>query len=512
VVALAILGSAATITIAWSLSYLISQVFIEHASIESVQFCFGLIALGGLLKALVIWLQELFSTRAAAAVKLELRQKFFEAVNKLGPSWLAKRSISEVNLLGTTGLDALEPYFAKYLPQLVYTGIVTPVFLAIIWISDFSSGLTVLVTLPLIPVFMILIGWATKTVQQRQLDSLTALSQHFLEVLRGLTTLKVFGRVDAQTETMNRVSRQHRERTMKVLRVTFLSGFALELIASLAVALIAVSIGLRLLTGDISLMVGLFVLLLAPEAYLPIRQVGAQFHASAEGVAASGGVLGIIDEARRFEPEAPAGEIQYFVAGRLTVLTGPSGAGKSTVFRRVLGFDGQQPELSIDQCAWLPQKASLFAGSIAFNIVGPSMGGIDAQYDSKLVKQAMNLAALDDLGANYEVGVEGSRVSGGQAQRICLARFFYRALTLDTKYLLVDEPISALDESRAQTVINSLLSFAADGKTVVAISHQISLIQSAHHVVEIDAAPQVNQVAESAQDTGVPRVGEAKNV
>jgi ATP-binding cassette subfamily C protein CydD len=480
VVALAMLGSGATVVIAWSTSFFISQLFIEHAGLDSVSYSLLYLTVAGLLKALTIWLQELFATRAAAAVKQELRHKLFDSINKLGPGWLAKRSLAEVNLLATTGLDSLEPYFSKYLPQLVYTGMVTPLFVTIIWLSDFSSGLTLLITLPLIPLFMILIGWATKSVQQKQLTALTVLSQHFLEVLRGLTTLKIFGRVQAQSATLNRVSKEHRERTMKVLRVTFLSGFALELIASLAVALIAVSIGLRLLSGDLTLMVGLFVLMLAPEAYLPLRQVGAQFHASAEGVAASTSILDIIEESHR-EPHLITMDFSVPLSpGKLTVLTGPSGAGKSTIFLNLLGFSGSKATLNYQDCAWMPQRSKIFSGTVAENVAGQHV-----EIDEKALIKSMRLAALDDLLVNAQVGENGALVSGGQAQRICIARAFYRAIDRDCQYLLLDEPVSALDDARAQVAIRAMKEFAQQGRTVIAISHQQSLMAAADQVIEV---------------------------
>ncbi|MEY4993964.1 MAG: hypothetical protein RIS82_1086 [Actinomycetota bacterium] len=479
------LGSSATVTMSWSLAYFVSQIFIEHATLESVRYCFAWLAIGGLTKAFVVWLQEFLATRASAAVKVQLRQKLFGAVELLGPSWLAKKSVAEVNLLATSGLDALEPYFSKYLPQLVYTALVTPVFLAIIWLTDLPSGVTLLVTLPLIPLFMILIGWATKSVQQGQLDSLTQLSQHFLEVLRGLTTLKIFGRVDAQAKALERVSGEHRQRTMKVLRVSFLSGFALELIASLAVALIAVSIGLRLLSGELTLMVGLFVLLLAPETYLPLRQVGAQFHASAEGVAASSGILDIIQEAQ-LEPKSSHSvsvDDYHFAPGELTAIVGPSGVGKSSIFRQLLGFHSSSVGLEKDQVSWLPQASRLFEGTVKTNIVGPGRNAAES-----IFRTACQLAALDDLTAEHQVGVAGASVSGGQAQRICLARAFYRALESKCSHLLLDEPISALDEARAAVVVQSLKDFATSGLTVVAISHQKLLVNSADRVIEVERA------------------------
>lgn len=474
------LGSLATSTIAWSIAYFVSQIFVAHATIGSVAFCLVLLAVGGFFRALVIWLQELLAIRASASVKQELREKLFGSISRLGPTWLAQHSLAELNLLATIGLDSIEPYFSRYLPQLVYTVLVTPVFIAIIWQTDPASGLSLLMTIPLIPIFMILIGWATKSVQHSQLASLKVLSQHFLEVLRGLTTLKIFGRVSAQESILRKVSAEHRERTMKVLRVSFLSGFALELISSLALALIAVSIGLRLLTGDLTLMVGLFVLLLAPEAFLPLRQVGVHFHASAEGVAAAEGILNVIDEAKKIVSANSMRDTPKPTPGLLTILSGPSGTGKSRIFADWLGFSGVPAQIELANCAWMPQSSRLFSGSISENIVG---SGVEA--DPKQLRRAMGLAALNELHPDHQVGTAGSLISGGQAQRVCLARAFYRVLINDCQYLLLDEPISALDDSRAATVIQSLREFANLGKTVVAISHQKSLLVAGDKVIEV---------------------------
>lgn len=485
-VALALLGTAATIAIAWGIAVFVSGVFIEKASVDSVAGNLIIVALAGLVKALVIWLQELLSARAAVSAKTELRQKYFNAVSKLGSNWINNRSIAELNLLATTGLDALGPYFSKYLPQLVYTALVTPIFVVVVWSQDLGSAITLIVTLPLIPLFMVLIGWATQTVQQKQLIALTRLSQHFLEALRGLTTLKIFRRADAQVNTMSVASEQYRVRTMKVLRVSFLSGFALELLGSLSVALIAVSIGLRMVNGELSLLVGLFVLLLAPEAYLPIRQVGAHFHAAAEGVTASQAILDVIDEAKRAESIAQQNSTSFapgFALGKLTVITGPSGAGKTSILRGFLGFDGGESAVPIERVAWAPQQHKLWPGTVRENIVGPldSNGSID----QGALTEAMSLAALDELELDTQVGVDATEISGGQAQRICLARAFYRTLTHDSDYLLLDEPISAIDQQRASRVVQSLVEFAGAGKTVVAISHQQALIDSADSRIEV---------------------------
>jgi len=474
VVALALVSTATTVAIAFNLATVVSSIFIDRVEIDRILPNLFFVAIAGVVKASTIWLQEMAGARAAGLVISDLRSKLFAAVQRLGDAWLAQRSIAQINVLATSGLGALEPYFAKYLPQVIFTGVVTPIFLAIIWSQDLASGITVLLTIPLIPLFMILIGWATRSVQQKQLDSLVALSQHFLEVLRGLTTLRVFGRAQAQVKTIETVSDDYRVRTMKVLRISFLSGFALELAASLSVALIAVSIGLRLVDGQISLFTGLFILILAPEAYLPLRQVGVQFHAASEGVAASKDVLDILDESVAAEPVAPNAaktQLTRFRQKSLNVIIGPSGVGKSTAMRQLV---------DLPNSVWMPQATGLFNGSVAENI----HGGVQS-IDEVALAKACELAALDDLDLLASVGESASQISGGQAQRVALARTFYAAITKDTEYLLLDEPISALDHERSEKVIGSLQAFANQGMTVIAITHQQALISAASQIVEV---------------------------
>ncbi len=490
-VALATLGTSATVVFAWQLSALVTKIFILGNSIGDVYFQLMTISIAGLVKAAVIWAQELLSSRAATSVKIELRSKFYLAIKTLRSGWLNNQSAAELNLLATTGLDSLDSYFAKFLPQLVYAVLVTPLLVILIWLQDAASGVALVATLPLIPVFMILIGWATNNAQEKQLDSLTRLTQHFLEVLRGLTTLRIFGRAEVQVKTITSASEQYRVRTMKVLRITFLSGFALELLSSLSVALIAVSIGLRLVNDEISLLVGLFVLILAPEVYLPVRQVGAQFHAAAEGVTASKKVLDILDLASEVSRAGASNNPDYegldcdFEAGKLTVITGPSGIGKSTIFRNLLGLDSPVQSQKLHLVSWMPQQASLLSGTVLQNILGFDSSFNEPAVENKALVLAMQMAALDDLQLQDQVGVDASQVSGGQAQRISLARAFYRALTLGTPYLLLDEPISAIDSVRASVVVTSLKSFAANGTAVAVISHQEQLIRAAERVIEV---------------------------
>lgn len=477
VVALATLSVLATVVIAFNLTRFITGVFVDGLAPDLLGGHLVLVAFAGLIKGVAIWLQEVFAVRAAAASRAELRAKYFEAVAQAPLSELEiDEGLAARHHLANRGLDALDAYFSRYLPQLVLTAIATPVLGAIIWFSDLTSGIILLCTLPLIPLFMVMIGWATRAVQQRQLDALTRLGQHFLEVLRGLATLKIFGRERVQVETLKEVGEQYRKRTMKVLSVSFLSGFALELGASLAVALMAVTIGFRLLDGTIALSVGLFVLLLAPEAYLPMRNVGANFHAAAEGVLASEAILDQIERGPRVRVSGI--DLPQFEAGQVLGLSGPSGAGKTTL------LEALRSSLPADDTAWLPQNGIVFAGTVAQNLFGPNSSEL-SQLDQQRAIEAMRMAALDDLALADQVGESGGAISGGQRQRIGLARVFCRALANPRAVLLLDEPISAIDSARAQVVIGSISEFARRGHAVIAVSHQPQLLAIADRVVEV---------------------------
>ena len=248
-------------------------------------------------RSVFVWLLDVLAVRGAARVKSQLRMRVVAAITKLGPAWLAQRNSARVTTVVAQGLDALDGYFAKYLPQLILTAIATPIILLVLLSQDFTTAIIIIVTLPLIPLFMVLIGMATQAVQKKQWAALTKLATGFLDVVDGLSTLTIFGRQHRQVARIDRVTEDYRARTMAVLRISFVSGFVLELAGSLSVAVVAVSIGLRLVDGTLGLTVGLFVLLLTPEAYLPLRQVGLQFHAAADGVAAADEVFEILDSA-----------------------------------------------------------------------------------------------------------------------------------------------------------------------------------------------------------------------
>lgn len=357
-------------------------------------------------RALVSWLTELAAHRASAAVKSELRGRLLERSVELGPGWLSGQRTGSLVALATRGVDALDDYFSRYLPQLGLAIVVPVAVLARIVTEDWVSAAIIVGTLPLIPLFMVMIGWATQSRMDRQWQLLSRLSGHFLDVVAGLPTLKVFGRAKAQADSIRRITGEYRQATMRTLRIAFVSSFALELLATLSVALVAVTIGMRLVHGDMDLYIGLVVLVLAPEAYLPLRQVGAQYHAAAEGLAAAEEIFSVLEtpvpasgttdvpsDALAFEGVTvrypgrstdAVSDASFAVApGETVALVGPSGSGKSTLLNALLGFvrptEGRVRVGGVDltdvdlerwrsRIAWVPQRPQLYAGTIAENV------------------------------------------------------------------------------------------------------------------------------------------------
>lgn len=283
VVGLGVAGAALVIAQAMLIAEVVVGAFQHGHSVAELRTPLGLLVLVAVGRAVVSWLTELAAHRASAAVKSELRGRLLERAALLGPGWLSGQRTGSLVALATRGVDALDDYFSRYLPQLGLAVVVPVAVLARIVTEDWVSAAIIAGTLPLIPVFMVLIGWATRSQMDRQWRLLSRLSGHFLDVVAGLPTLKVFGRAKAQAESIRKITGEYRQATMRTLRIAFLSSFALELLATISVALVAVTIGMRLVHGEMDLYVGLVILVLAPEAYLPLRQVGAQYHAAAEG-------------------------------------------------------------------------------------------------------------------------------------------------------------------------------------------------------------------------------------
>ncbi|WP_019178824.1 thiol reductant ABC exporter subunit CydD [Microbacterium yannicii] len=534
--AIAVAQTAVIIAFAWLLTRAVTAA-IEGMPLPELAPTLGGLAAVVALRAGLLWAREAVASRAAARVQSQLRAALIGAVGALGSEWLGSRNSAQLAVTAGRGLDALEAYFGRYLPQLVQTVVATPLILAVMWWQDWISGLTVLLTLPLIPVFMVLIGLATRTVQQRQWRTLQRLAARFADTVQGLSTLRVFGRQHRAAASIERVTEEYRHETMRVLRVSFLSGFALEFLASISVAIVAVSIGFRLIEGSLTLAVGLFVLLLAPEAYLPLRQVGVQFHAAAEGVAATDDVFAVLDAARRQSPsalpsrqdtpslhssvrrvltsDADQGEGQRadlvlrgvrvqrgermlspvgFAAGpgTVTLVEGPSGAGKSSLFAALRGaapFEGDAALAGIDVrslrsadwLAWAGQRPGLLTGTIADNV---ALG--DPAPQPALVRTALDAACAGGLDPDLELGVQGAGLSGGQAQRVAVARALYRHLRSRAPVIALDEPSSALDPATEAKLWRHVRELADAGATVLLISHRTSAREIADQVVRLE--------------------------
>ena len=484
---------------------------------------------------------EFCALRAAATVKSQLRRALAARAVGLGPAWSGGPGGqggqgAEVAALATRGLDGLDPYFARYLPQLVLAVAVPVAVLARVAAADWISAVLIAATLPLIPLFAVLIGWHTKAQTRRQWRLLATLAGHFLDVVEGLPTLKLFGRAKPQRKVIGEVTGAYRSATMSALRVAFLSALVLELTAAVATALVAVEVGLRLLYGHMGYETALLVLLLTPEAFLPLRAVAAQFHASMEGAAAAGRVLEILETDPPSRPTATPGiwapaphppprppslhtdeialnavttaypgrdrpalrELSLAIRpGERVAVTGPSGAGKSTLLALLLGFVqpaagtiqvGGTDLAAIDlgrwraQIAWVPQQPHLFAGTAADNIALGSPGtGLDA------IRRAAELAGaaefIEELPRGYreELGERGLRLSAGQRQKIALARAFLR----DARLLLLDEPAAHLDPASARRLWETVEALAA-GRTLVLVSHCRGWEGLASRVISLD--------------------------
>lgn len=521
--AIGVLQTAVVIAFAWFLTDAITGALAGRSVVASLVWLLGL----ALARGVLIAASDAAGTTAAARTGAQLRKALVRAVGKLGPGWLAGRNQASLAVTAGHGLESLDAYFARYLPQLVLTVISTPVLVLVMWWRDWPSGLITTITLPLIPLFLILIGMATRTVQHKQWQTLQHLAARFADTVQGLSTLRLFGRDRRAAAQIEVTAEQYRRETMKVLRFSFLSGFAMELLASLAVALIAVTVGFRLLAGEMSLELGLFVLLLAPDAFLPIRQVGVQFHAASEGVAATEDVFEVLDaaaaarrnsgvlsqkhvisaadaSAEAGSPESCGRDLRVdnvrvrdlppvsFAAqpGTVTLIEGPSGSGKSSVLAALRGatsFDGEARFCGADVrkiapdtwLAWAGQTPGLMRGTIASNV---ALG--DQDPDAGNIRRALDAACAEDLDPQQELGVQGSGLSGGQAQRVAVARALYRHGIDPARVLLLDEPSSALDADTESRLWTSLRERADAGATILLVSHRRTARAIADQVVE----------------------------
>ena len=537
----ALLGGATAVLVvvqAVLISRSVSPVVTSRAALGTVALPVGLLALVMAARAAVLYVQEALAHRAATRTIIELRRRVLEHAAALGPRWAAEHGSDTATLL-TRGLNDLEPYFTRYLPQLILAATVTPLTGLILLVEDLPSAVAVACTIPLIPVFMILIGRLTQRHSEERLEAMERLGGQVLDLLAGLPTLKALGREAGPAKRVRALGQAYNTATMQALRVAFLSGAVLEFITTLSVAIVAVQVGFRLLFGRMDLATALLVIMIAPEVYQPLRQVGFHFHASANGVAAANAVFEVLGaplpgrgtlpapdlSSAVIEIEdlgvaargswAPAGLTARIRPGRLVALAGSSGAGKTTTSQvllsllpadrgavRVVGPAGDAVDLSqIDpttwwaQIAWVPQRPVIVPGTVLANVIGPDRAAeLDgARPEERLPRlcTAARATGLDEVvsalarGWRTRVGQGGVGLSVGQRQRLSLTR----ALMSDAPLVVLDEPTAHLDAASEAHVLEGVEMLRSQGRTVVVVAHRAALLARADDVIEVSSRP-----------------------
>lgn len=497
-----------------------------------------LLALAGVVvaRAIVAGLSERYAHRASIQVIVELRRKVIEKAVRLGPRWLTLPTSTgsngmDVVTLATRGLDDLGPYFVRYLPQLLLVVTVTPATLAVVLGLDWISALIIIVTIPLVPVFMILVGRLTADTSKRRLESMSKLGSQVLDLIAGLPTLRAFGREIGPIKRVKELGEAYTKSTMRTLQVAFLSGMVLELLTTLSVALVAVGVGMRLVYGHVGLEVSLAVIMLAPEVYLPIRNVGTHFHASTNGIAAFNSAYAILTQASPVLGKATAPDLSAtrivldavsvkaprrdlfaphnltatIEPATITAITGASGAGKSTTVLSLLSLvdidtgairleSTASPESALDlkdvdpttlwsQVNWLSQRSALGPGTLREVLTLDSPSAVSADQ----LTHAIELAGLTDViealpkGLDTQIGTGGVGLSVGQRQRLTLAR----AVLSPGQLVILDEPTAHLDAHTEKHVLDTIRALKEQGRTVLVLAHRPTLIALADTVVHV---------------------------
>ena len=522
-VLISVFGAICTVIQAFLVVDLICKAFQHHRSFHSLRSEVLALCAVFLTRALLAYLNDQLSTRASSKMRNELRTEVMQKTLAHGGGDTQQLGTAGLALLVTKGINNLDGYFAKFLPQLFIAAIVPVSVGIVIAARDWKSGAIILLTLPLIPIFGILIGKFTASATQKKWKTLGLLGGYFLDLLSGLTTLKVYGRARLQSKKLEEVGEQYRQETMQVLRISFLTSLALELVATLSVALLAVTIGLRLVNGSMPLSVGLFVLVLAPEVYWPIRQVSAYYHSAADGLEAFEQIFSILENKEstgakqidsfdeilwnelvvsfpgRKDIDIPAGSLK---PGAIHGLIGPSGVGKSTLAALLLGFviptsgeisvrNGEDisPLSSLDGAswraliAWQPQEPKFPLGKVSDILRHAAPHASDAELIEALADVDLDIRDLPD-GLATELGTLKQKLSIGQMRKIALAR----ALLKESPLIILDEPTASVDDISEARIAALLEERSSAGATILVISHRELLIDAATSIIHLGDA------------------------
>ena len=483
-----------------------------------------------LLRAVFLALSTRISHYAAQKIKTAMRKTLLAKLNRLGPLYSEQKGHGATLNTLHNGVEALHQYYANYLPSVAYSALIPLAILIIIFPTDYKAGLIFLFTAPLIPFFMILVGHKAEEINQQRWQQLSVLGNYFFDRLSGLTQLKLFNATRRELANIAKISDDFRTSTMDVLKVAFLSAFTLEFFATISVALVAVIIGFRLFFGTLDFATGFVVLLLAPEFYLPLRQMGTHYHARLEGISAAADMIDIINadedlpstqgaqlslpfkslnttQLNFFYPQSEEGisDINLALPQKgLVAFVGESGAGKSTLFDCLLGFhqlankqiiinDTPLSELDCQSwqqhIAWIPQKPTLFYMSVAENLRLGNANVTQAQLEQATMKAgALEFIQALPQGFDTLLGEHGEGLSGGQKQRIALARAFLK----DAPILMLDEPSAHLD-SQTEKLINTAITDYANDHLVLVIAHRLNTITHADTIYVLEQGKIIEQ-------------------
>ena len=531
-VLLAVGGGLAVVAQAALMAEIIARAFLGGAGLEQLQPLLLALALVAVLRAALAYLRQAAADAFSRRVRQEIRSRVFARILALGPAYATGERTGELIATALDGVEGLDPYLAHYLPQTALAALIPLTVLVAVLAQDLEAGIVLLVTAGLLPYFMILLGRAAEARTKKQWGMLRVLSAHFLDVVRGMRTLQLFGRSRRQVEVIRLVSERHRIATLETLRVAFLSALALELLASLSTAVVAVSISFGLLSGTLHFAQGLAILILVPEFYLPLRGLGSDFHAGMGGVVAAERIFALLDApspaasagTRRLPPDAPLeirlsgvhctypGASREALAhvdlawreGESLAVVGPSGAGKSTLLRLLLRFlEPAAGEITVDgvplreldvawwrqQIAYVPQAPTLFPGTIAENIrLGRPQATMGEVEEAARIARAHDFISALPHGYDTLLGEGGLGLSTGERQRIALAR----ALVSLAPLLVLDEPTASLD-AVSDAEVSAALAEVTHAKRALIVAHRLSTAERATRIAVLSAGSVVEE-------------------